>query len=49
MEKKKIESKEQWDAYINKVSQDFKNFQEKAKQDWNDGVKESGSTSYQHH
>ncbi|GAG82694.1 unnamed protein product, partial [marine sediment metagenome] len=39
MEKKKIESKEQWDAYKNKVSQDLKTWQEKTKQDWNDGVK----------
>ena len=39
MEKKKIESKEQWDAYKNKVSQDYNNWQEKTKQDWSDGVK----------
>jgi hypothetical protein len=39
MEKRKLESKEQWEIYKHKVSQDFKNFQEKAKQEWKEGVK----------
>ena len=38
MEKKRIETKEQWEAH-KKVSQDFKNWQEKALEEWNDGFK----------
>ncbi|MHA2035081.1 MAG: hypothetical protein ACW972_08050 [Promethearchaeota archaeon] len=38
IEKRKIESKDQWEAHKNKVSQDFKDWQEKTKQDWKNGV-----------
>jgi len=38
IEKRKIESKEQWDAHKKKVNQDFKEWQDKTKQDWKNGV-----------
>ncbi len=39
IQRRRLESKEQWDNYKNKVSQDFKDWQEKTKKDWNEGLK----------
>ena len=39
MEQRSLETKEQWDAHRQKVSQDFKNWQEKTQEKWNDGLK----------
>ena len=39
IEQRRLETKEQLDTYKKKVSQDFKNWQEKTRQEWRDGVK----------
>lgn len=39
IQRRRLESKEQWENYKNKVSQDFKDWQEKTKNDWNEGLK----------
>ena len=38
MEKRKIETEEQMEVHKKKISQDFKNWQDKTKQNWEDGV-----------
>lgn len=39
MEQRSLKTKEQWEAHKNKISQDFKNWQEKTRQEWQEGVK----------
>lgn len=39
MEQRRLETKEQWDAHKKKISQDFKNWQEKTQEKWEDGLK----------
>ena len=39
MEKRRLETKEQWDAHTKKVKEDINKWQDKTRQDWNDGFK----------
>lgn len=39
MDQRRMETKEQWDAHKRKITQDFKNWQEKTQQKWEDGLK----------
>jgi hypothetical protein len=39
IEKSKIETKEQLNAYKEKVKQDFKKWEEKAREEWQEGIK----------